>query len=371
MLGGEVMTRLNSSGDKVYTYVPAEGLLFARQAKNTSGQPVMEWTHRDPLGVTEKGSGGDGGYDPLGNYAGRPTPPPTGQTYQLPIGNYGQSYEGAGRGFTNANNYSTGCTWDGRPASCNSVMRASNNGLVNLDRNNFLPWTATGDYQLPAGLAIHWSGGVETGHLEGSFITGDPLGDTGGFMTHVGYSSEPNNSMGKDPCEGKKGGLNYFAWKQNADGSPRYHDGSFRANEHIYNVHVDPNHYREVSKYIFAQKDENATPGEKMKFVALMNKATFLNAKGVVNPRSKNIEYVYAFDQPDQLDGTPHAIVGTDTENAKGWRTNVNTLVVEPDCQTVVTSHPGAPSNWDPYDQRITGHPEYWPPAHPGRTRPW
>jgi YD repeat-containing protein len=65
-LGGEALTTLNSSGDKTTTYVPAMGLLFARQVMNPA--PVgnfVAWTQRDPVGVSEMGKGI---YDPLGNY---------------------------------------------------------------------------------------------------------------------------------------------------------------------------------------------------------------------------------------------------------------------------------------------------------------
>ena len=65
-LGGEVLTTLSSTGDKVTTYVPAMGLLFARQVKNTGpGGDFVSWTQRDAAGVSETNKGI---YDPLGNY---------------------------------------------------------------------------------------------------------------------------------------------------------------------------------------------------------------------------------------------------------------------------------------------------------------
>ncbi|HEX8501128.1 MAG TPA: hypothetical protein VF659_11115, partial [Pyrinomonadaceae bacterium] len=126
-LKGEILTRLKSNGTKAYTYVPAVGVVGARQTiLSYNGQQYMEWTHRDPPGITEPGAT----YDPLGNYI--PHVPP--QPYQPPsyTGFYGPSYGGSTSSFTNSNNFSTGCMLDGAPASCNSVLRALQNGSGRL-----------------------------------------------------------------------------------------------------------------------------------------------------------------------------------------------------------------------------------------------
>src|SRR5207248_961951 len=76
VLGGEVVTRLTAAGAKAYTYVPAEGLLYARQAVSSfNNQPQVEWTHRDPVGVSELGAA----YDPFGNYVSPVNPQQPGQ----------------------------------------------------------------------------------------------------------------------------------------------------------------------------------------------------------------------------------------------------------------------------------------------------
>lgn len=77
VLGGEVLTRLDASGNKLTTHVPAEGLLFATQRSSGSSGPLVMVTHRNPLGVSETGFAV---YDPLGNYIpftphGNPRPP--------------------------------------------------------------------------------------------------------------------------------------------------------------------------------------------------------------------------------------------------------------------------------------------------------
>lgn len=127
-LGGEVITRLTSTGEKGYTYVPAGGRVQARQAgTNYYGQPAVEWTHTDPLGVTEMGAGGPAAYDPLGNYAPLPPPPPTSGPMQS-YGVYAPNYNWTPSSFTNANDLATGClSSSGNPTSCSERMRERTN----------------------------------------------------------------------------------------------------------------------------------------------------------------------------------------------------------------------------------------------------
>jgi YD repeat-containing protein len=117
-LSGEVVTRLTASGAKAYTYVPAEGLVYPRQTVlSFNNQPSMEWTHRDPVGLSEPGAA----YDPLGNYVSPVNPQPT---QPPPSGMYGPGYGGASSTFGNADNYSTGClsASAGSPSDCNHAM---------------------------------------------------------------------------------------------------------------------------------------------------------------------------------------------------------------------------------------------------------
>jgi YD repeat-containing protein len=127
-LGGEVITRLNQSGNKSVTNVPAEGLLFARQTTQWPyvwpNGAYVGWTQRNPLGITENGKGV---YDPLGNYIpfqqmNDPAPPP---------GSYNSSSMGGIAGsIANPNGSGMGCLMDGMPTSCYRVFRAINSGLA-------------------------------------------------------------------------------------------------------------------------------------------------------------------------------------------------------------------------------------------------
>lgn len=186
VLGGEVVTRLDASGGKQYTYVPAGGLVHARQTVDqSSGSPAMEWAHRDPAGVTEKGTAGLAAYDPLGNYAPLPPGPPQSGQWPQPGGYYGPIWGGAGSLFSNVNNFSTGCLLDGRPADCNRVTQLRNNKAVGLDPNTTRPYTHSG-YDNPLPL---WPGGIahfdsnaenvpgENYYLGGDGSTAGPQGD--------------------------------------------------------------------------------------------------------------------------------------------------------------------------------------------------
>jgi hypothetical protein len=123
VLRGEILTRLNQSGNKSYTYVPAEGLLFATQGIDYQGSPYVGWTQRDPLGVTETGKGV---YDPLGNYI----PFQQHDDPRPPAGSYNSSSMSGIAASLAANPFGsdTGCLMDGLPTACSRVLRAINNG---------------------------------------------------------------------------------------------------------------------------------------------------------------------------------------------------------------------------------------------------
>ena len=114
VLGGTVLTLLDSNGNKSLTHVPAMGLVFPQQV----GPPYVNWIQRDPTGGTELGSGGYMGmaaYDPLGNFAPLEQHPPANQGPPPPTGMYGTWYGNTSSAFGNGNNYGTGCLLDGVP----------------------------------------------------------------------------------------------------------------------------------------------------------------------------------------------------------------------------------------------------------------
>jgi len=113
---GEVLTRLDQSGNKKITYVPAEGLLFATQRASGGPGPLVLATYRNPLGISETTKAV---YDPLGNYIpfvahGDPRPP---------AGSYSSaSMSGLSSSQANAESYGVGCLVDNVPTTCKKVM---------------------------------------------------------------------------------------------------------------------------------------------------------------------------------------------------------------------------------------------------------
>jgi len=118
-----VLTKLDATGNKNTTYVPANGLVSPLQQKDNQGNPTMYWVHRDALGVQENGAA----YDPFGALISNVQPPVFTPPPNQPF--YGPSYSGSGSSsFTNANNFSVGCQMDGIAASCATVLRAIDHG---------------------------------------------------------------------------------------------------------------------------------------------------------------------------------------------------------------------------------------------------
>ena len=140
VLRGALLTKLDASGNKSITYVPANGLVMPMQQKDGNGNPQMSWIHRDALGLQE----GRGAYDPLGNLAYNQTPDVSGNGPPPGTSSYGPNYSGVGWStFSNANNFSGGCMMDGVAASCDRVMHYLNDGWANPDPNATRPWTSS------------------------------------------------------------------------------------------------------------------------------------------------------------------------------------------------------------------------------------
>ena len=106
--------------------------------------------------------------------------------------------------------------------------------------------------------------------------------------------------------------------------------------------------------------------------VQAINALTFHGATGY-QQRGGNIAYVYAFPQVEfGVGGLTTKLtlgVGTDRDHNNDY-TNVNTLIVRPDCTSVVTSFPGLPSDLSPNDSRISGTP-VWTQTFIGLPRLW
>jgi YD repeat-containing protein len=161
VLGGEVLTRLDQTGEKAITYVPGAGVVSPRQTKDANNQPSVEWTHRDPLGVTEAGQPGLAAYDPLGNYAPLPVAPQRdgGGQPPPPMPPHWPAYSGAGSSnYGQAGNYSTGCMMDGAPANCSSVLHAlQNESAWNCGSAGCGPQAVNGQFQFFNASSGTWS----------------------------------------------------------------------------------------------------------------------------------------------------------------------------------------------------------------------
>ena len=121
----EPITRLDNVGSKLKTIVNVDGMLRAVQYWS-GGNPVVSWTHVDPLGLSEAGDKKPV-FDPLDNYVpwqAAPGMPPNAYPPFSP------SFGGLGAGF--GSSQSVACTSDGLPVNCNTGMRLVNNGSAAL-----------------------------------------------------------------------------------------------------------------------------------------------------------------------------------------------------------------------------------------------
>jgi len=121
-LRGEVLTRLDQSGNKKVTHVPAEGLLFATQRMISGYGADVLTTYRNPLGTTETNKAV---YDPLGNYI----PYQAWHDPRPAAGSYNSgSMAQLSASQANPESMAVGCIMDGLPTNCGRVMRAIGNG---------------------------------------------------------------------------------------------------------------------------------------------------------------------------------------------------------------------------------------------------
>jgi YD repeat-containing protein len=196
VLGGSVVTSLDSAGNKTRTTVKVDGLLTAMQNPGmviggTFVPPSITWQHRDPAGLSEVGNGsGDrkGVYDPLGNYVSFQTPP-------IPPAGYNPLYSpspsggfGSGFGFNGGSSNVT-CTLNGLPTDCNAAVHALIIGAADPCPNNDCgPQMVDGKLQPLTtdpetgrlGYRKRWVDGHDT----------DPTGNPGGSSTTTGPDGE-------------------------------------------------------------------------------------------------------------------------------------------------------------------------------------
>ena len=156
---GTALTKLKVNGAKDITYVPVPdiGLVAPMQMQDqpySNPASYLRTVYRDPLGIQEDNFA----IDPFGALVANVQPPSGGPPGYTPT--YGPPYGWGSNSLTNANNFSGGCTLDGRQADCNSVrFELQNNPFVQLDPNHSRPWTESGANQtpqLPSGIREEW-----------------------------------------------------------------------------------------------------------------------------------------------------------------------------------------------------------------------
>ncbi len=186
---GTVLTKLDASGNKDITYVPANGLAFPMQTKDSNGNPSLGGVWRDATGLQEDGKA----VDPFGARIHNVQPPQSPPPPNMPF--YGATYGGVSwNSFTNANNFSSGCfsAQNNNRESCNDTMlrrtmgdefvnyffhlsqlrSAENNHISNLNGPHDDPTNSSGAVWLPPDDSI-------PGRF-GSFVA---------VFGHVGYGS--------------------------------------------------------------------------------------------------------------------------------------------------------------------------------------
>ena len=150
----------------------------------------------------------------------------------------------------------------------------------------------------------------------------------------------------QDPCFGRKGILDHT-----------------KNMEHIWDRHIRPN--ADGSQYVFGiTKKLMWGPFQrrnKENFVKRRNQRTFESGTVGIRQANNNIAYVDAEYWHKRL-GKFYAkgrIVGTDVTRNRNY-TNINTVIVGPDCKTVITSFPGLPRYVRQNDPRIKGRVKWW-----------
>jgi YD repeat-containing protein len=124
VLGGRVLTRLDSVGAKQKTVFDVDGRLTAVQL-SISGSNSLAWTHIDPLGLSEAGDTKPV-YDALGNYVPWQHVPSGAPPNAYPP--FSPNFGGLGASFGSAQD--KGCVFNDRPISCSDLAHKVGIGIV-------------------------------------------------------------------------------------------------------------------------------------------------------------------------------------------------------------------------------------------------
>ena len=281
--------------------------------------------------------------DPLGADAGLMKP----FTWQPP--------EGPGKlqpyyGVPELNSVTQGCELGGIPAPCSVVMStggANSFGFTfvggpestpGIDWHpDFLDWVRRQKRELT------WNNYISLGREWSSELFGQERGA-------IGITRACDSVTEKD--------LNYDAWA---------------GMQHITENHIDSNVLTQgKSKYKLNASTVSAQPTREAALKLFQNAVKGLNAytfrlgTKTVDPKTGNIVISYGFPHTDDPAHNPSSmsnpsvewwvgVVGIDDPRHPGMYTNVNTLILKPNCKDVVTSFPGTPEYFGDNDIRIGG----------------
>ena len=120
------LTKLDASGNKDLTYAPSNGLTVLIQGKDQNGNPTFGGNATDATGLQKGGLA----VDPFGARV-RNVQPPDSTQQMANMHVFGPpDYGATWSTFTDANNFSSGCTLDGVRTRCTSILQALSQGMA-------------------------------------------------------------------------------------------------------------------------------------------------------------------------------------------------------------------------------------------------
>jgi YD repeat-containing protein len=352
VLNGVTIAELNNQGQVTKRFIYGNGKVLAEQLSDGS----VSWKYRSPSNSTQwslsdMGGGRAGEYDPLGSQMGVEDP------YSSPGGGYDDWRGGGGV----PSDLTTGCSWEGMSIGCEYAVK------ITAMRGG----KSTVTVRTIPGVGVHK---IETFHTRVR-VVGDCIGcnewSKGLIETFI---STPKNTdttvqqnQKQNPLKGVTGGVS--AIKDPCSGV-QMSDLDFNARgsggqtglEHITERHIEDTNsrYHDSSKYIYYSGFGSRLAGETdpqkrliiaQQAVVALDLWTFRVGGRYQATPSSNISFVYGLPHVKRKDFSIDGftgVVGAKWPHA-GELTNMNTLILAPDCRRVITSFPGLPSGpWTP-----------------------
>ena len=148
VLKGEVITELNSAGQKAKTYVYAGGEVIAQQDAYAGGEQWLTWKQRNSITGTQVEHNTANGqtykkeYDPFGRELGDSDPYLNNSEPDYATFAGGSFYRNGGNPFSD----DSGCQWNGAPIRCESI------GFI--ARTHYVEWFEVNSRNAPPGFAM-------------------------------------------------------------------------------------------------------------------------------------------------------------------------------------------------------------------------